>query len=99
LAIDGPAALPQALLRSTWMDLGMVLYLGLASGTLGYAIWSSLLQKYSAAQVTPFALLVPFFAAASSWLLLGEQFGPIRVVGMGFVVAGLAIIVLPSRRG
>lgn len=91
-------ALPQALARSTWMDLGIVLYLGFVSGTLGYAIWNSLLQKYSAAQVAPFALLVPVFAAASSWLILGEQFGTLRLGGMAFVMAGLAIIVLPSRR-
>jgi O-acetylserine/cysteine efflux transporter len=76
-----------------------VLYLGLVATVLAYAIWGHLLRRHPAAQVAPFALLVPFVAAASSALVLGERFGPRRLVGMGLVLLGLAIIVRPGAAG
>ena len=67
------------------------------SPTLAYAIWGGLLRRYPAATVAPFALLVPFVGAAASALVFGERFGPLRLAGMVLVLAGLAIIVAPSR--
>jgi len=66
--------------------------------TLGYALWGRLLRRYSAALVTPFALLVPFVAAWSSSVAFGERFGPRRLLGMALVLLGLAVIVLPLDR-
>lgn len=48
--------------------------------------------------MTPFALLAPFFAAYASSLVFGERFGTLRLVGMGLVLLGLAVIVLPLER-
>jgi drug/metabolite transporter (DMT)-like permease len=57
------------------------------------------LRRHPTAVITPFALLVPFVAAASSALVFGERFGPVRLLGMALVVAGLGVIVLlPARR-
>jgi O-acetylserine/cysteine efflux transporter len=68
---------------------------------IAYAIWGHLLRHYAAATVAPFALLVPFVAAGASSLLFGERFGPLRLVGVGLVLLGLAVIVAPGakRRG
>jgi O-acetylserine/cysteine efflux transporter len=66
------------------------------STTIAYAIWGGLLRRYPAAIVTPFALLVPFVGAAASALVFGERFGPLRLAGMALVLAGLAVIVVPS---
>lgn len=96
LYYDGPGGLPAAVMRASWIELGALFYLGTISVTFGYAVWGNLLSRYSAAQVSPFALLVPFVAAAASALVLGEQFGPLQVTGMAFVVAGLACIAVPS---
>ena len=60
-------------------------------------MWGHLLRHYSAATVVPFALLVPFVGAFSSAMVFGEQFGPLRLAGMGLVLLGLAIIVLPQQ--
>ena len=68
----------------------------LAATVLGYAIWGFLLRRYPAAAVTPFALLVPFVAALGSALVFGERFGALRLTGMALVLAGLAVIVLPT---
>jgi O-acetylserine/cysteine efflux transporter len=94
LWLDGPAALAQALPRASWLAIGSALYLGLVATVLAYAIWSTLLRRYPAATVTPFALLAPFVAAYASSLAFGERFGPVRLTGMACVLAGLAIIAL-----
>lgn len=97
---DGPRALWASWLGASWLALGAVLYLGVVATVLAYAIWGSLLRRHPAAQVAPFALLVPFVAAASSALVLGERFGPRRLVGMGLVLLGLAILVVrPAAAG
>lgn len=66
---------------------------------LGYTIWGSLLRRYPAATVTPFALLIPFVAAYASSLAFGERFGPLRLAGMALVLLGLAVIVAPGVVG
>ena len=93
-AVDGPRALGASARGASWLAVAAVLYLGLVATVLAYAIWGYLLRRHSAAQVAPFALLVPFVAAASSALVLGERFGPRRLVGMGLVLLGLAIIMV-----
>src|SRR6266849_1271428 len=75
------------------------LYIGLIATVLGYAIWGSLLRRYPAATVAPFALLIPFVAAYASSLAFGERFGPLRLAGMALVLLGLAVIVAPGAVG
>jgi O-acetylserine/cysteine efflux transporter len=36
-------------------------------------------------------------AAAASAVTFGERFGPLRLIGMALVLAGLGVIVLPAR--
>jgi O-acetylserine/cysteine efflux transporter len=98
LALDGPAGIARALTGASWLAVGAALYLGLVATVVAYAIWGSLLRHYSAATVTPFALLAPFVAAYASSLVFGERFGALRLAGMGLVLLGLAVIVLPLER-
>jgi len=96
MAFDGPASLGRALLRSSWAGLAAALYLGLVATTFAYALWGGLLRRYPVATVAPFALLVPFVAALSTWMVFGERFGPVRLAGMAFVLLGLVLVALPS---
>ena len=86
-------------LRSSWAGLAAALYLGLAATTFAYALWGGLLRRYPTATVAPFALLVPFVAALSTWIIFGERFGPVRLSGMAFVLLGLVLVALPSGVG
>ena len=97
LALDGPAHLLRAASTASWLGVGAAIYLGLVATVFAYAIWGSLLRRYAVATVAPFALLVPFVGALSSWVVFGEQFGPLRLAGMALVLVGLSIIVLPGR--
>jgi O-acetylserine/cysteine efflux transporter len=98
IALDGPTSIVGAITHASWLAVAATLYLGLVATVFAYAIWGSLLRRYSAATVTPFALLAPFVAAYASSLVFGESFGALRLTGMGLVLLGLAVIVLPLER-
>jgi O-acetylserine/cysteine efflux transporter len=98
IVLDGPRGFVTALAQASWIALLSAVYLGVAATTLGYALWGRLLRRYSAALVTPFALLVPFVAAGASAVVFDERFGGMRLLGMGLVLLGLAVIVLPLDR-
>jgi O-acetylserine/cysteine efflux transporter len=74
-----------------------MLALGGLSTSIAYWLWGRLLRDYPAAQVVPFALLVPFVGAAASSVVFGERFGPLRLSGMVIVVCGIAIMLLSKR--
>jgi O-acetylserine/cysteine efflux transporter len=95
--VDGP--------RVTWLSLAhmsptgwiSMLFIGVISTCIAYGLWGRLLRDYTAAQVVPFALLVPFVGAAASSAVFGETFGPLRLAGMLTVVGGIAIMLLSRR--
>lgn len=95
---DGPQAIEQAFLHMGWVGMGAVVYIAIISTNIGYGIWAYLLKLYPAAQVAPFSLLVPIVGIVSAALLLGEQFGPVRLAGMVLVFAGLIVAVFPFGR-
>lgn len=97
LFVDGPAVAWQALTHVSLLAVVCVLALALFGTTLGYWIWGRLLRRYSAAQVVPFALLVPFFGAGASSIVFGETFGTLRLTGMIIVVLGIAVMLLSRR--
>ena len=78
---------------------GLVCMLGLGgiSTSIAYWLWGRLLRDYPAAQVVPFALLVPFVGSAASSVVFGETFGPLRLAGMVMVVGGIAVMLLSKR--
>ena len=95
---EGPQAIEAAFLHMGWIGVGAVAYIAIVSTNIGYGIWAYLLKLYPAAQVAPFSLLVPIVGIISAALLLGEQFGPVRLAGMVLVFAGLIVAVFPFNR-
>jgi O-acetylserine/cysteine efflux transporter len=100
-AVDPQPSLIHAITHASWLSLAVAFYVGVPSTLLAYGLWSYLLQRYPAATVAPFSLLVPATGIISSALILGEQFSPLRLAGMALILAGLTVIVWPakSRRG
>ena len=74
-----------------------MLVIGAISTCTAYWLWGRLLRDYPAAQVVPFALLVPFVGSAASSVAFGETFGPLRLAGMLTVILGIAVMVLSKR--
>jgi O-acetylserine/cysteine efflux transporter len=74
-----------------------MLFIGGISTCVAYWLWGRLLRDYTAAQVVPFALLVPFVGSAASSVVFGETFGQLRLAGMLTVVGGIAVMLLSKR--
>jgi O-acetylserine/cysteine efflux transporter len=97
LIVDGPLPAWHALLNMSPTGIVSILAIGAVSTSIAYWLWGRLLRDHTAAQVVPFALLVPFVGAAASSIVFGERFGPLRLAGMVTVVVGIAIMLLSSR--
>ncbi len=91
LLVEGPAAISRSFDGDVWISLFGVLYIAIAATLVGYALWGGLLRRYPAGTIAPFALLVPVFGLLSAWVVVGERFGPLRLMGIALVVVGLAI--------
>jgi O-acetylserine/cysteine efflux transporter len=96
-AIDGPQATWHALTHMSLTGLACMLWIGGVSTCTAYWLWGRLLRDYPAAQVVPFALLVPFVGSAASSIVFGERFGPLRLAGMATVIVGIAVMLLAKR--
>jgi O-acetylserine/cysteine efflux transporter len=97
LATDGPQATLNSLIHMSLAGFVCILALGAISTSIAYWLWGRLLRDHPAAQVVPFALLVPFVGASASALVFGERFGPLRLSGMIIVVCGIAVMLLSMR--
>jgi O-acetylserine/cysteine efflux transporter len=97
LVADGPQATWHSLWQMSLTGWASMLFVGAISTSIAYWLWGRLLRDHTAAQVVPFALLVPFVGAAASSVVFGEKFGPLRLAGMVTVVAGIAIMLLSKR--
>ena len=99
LVTNGPQPTWQALAHMSLTGLLCMLGLGAVSTSIAYWLWGRLLRDYPAAQVVPFALLVPFVGSWASSIVFGERFGPLRLAGMITVVGGIAVMLLARRPG
>jgi O-acetylserine/cysteine efflux transporter len=97
LATDGPAPTWHSLTHMSLTGLICMLALGGVSTSTAYWLWGRLLRDYPAAQVVPFALLVPFVGSAASSIVFSERFGSLRLGGMLTVVGGIAVMLLSRR--
>jgi O-acetylserine/cysteine efflux transporter len=97
LVVNGPAPTFQSLIHMSPTGLVCLLAIGAISTSIAYWLWGRLLRDYPAAQVVPFALLVPFVGSAASSIVFGEKFGPLRLAGMLTVIGGIAVMVLARR--
>jgi len=97
LVTEGAQPTWQALSHISWLGVICMLGLGGVSTCIAYWLWGRLLRDYLAAQVVPFALLVPFVGAAASSIVFHEKFGTLRLAGMITVIGGIAVMLLARR--
>lgn len=97
LALEGPTRIVSSLQHMSWVSAAAIAYLVYPTTLLGYAIWSWLLGRYSAASVAPLTLLVPVVGMGSSALVMGERLQDWKLLAAVLVVAGLCLNVLGPR--
>src|SRR5690606_6747819 len=88
----GPGVLSQIVPPSLAV-VGLIAFLAYPATLFGFAMWSGLLSRHSAATVAPFTLLVPITGIASGVLILGEPIHMADVAGGVLVLVGLALTV------
>jgi O-acetylserine/cysteine efflux transporter len=74
-----------------------IIYMAYPATILGFSLWGFLLNKYKAAVVTPFALLVPIFGMLSSVLVFHENLSSWKIIAGLLVIGGLGFNLLGAR--
>lgn len=96
-AFEGGPALVSYFDPPRWSVVGLIAFLAYPATLFGFAMWSWLLSRHSAATVAPFTLLVPIAGISSGVLILGEPIYPVDVAGGALVFAGLILTVLKLK--
>ncbi len=86
--------------NASMISILSLVYLGIGSTAVAFAIWGRLLNTYPAVMVTPFALFAPCAGVLTSYLVFGEGFGTLRGAGMILIMIGVAgtILLGPKRK-
>jgi len=65
----------------------------------GYILWYRLLVRNRIDQLLPFTLLMPPIGVATGVMWFEEPLRSSLLAGGGVILAGLAVVVWPTRRG
>jgi drug/metabolite transporter (DMT)-like permease len=64
---------------------------------VAWTIWGWTVARIGVARSTLFMYLVPIIGGLTSWLLLGEGFGALKIAGASLTLAGLAMARRPDK--
>ncbi len=78
-----------AISTGAWVS---IVYLAIFPVYLAYILWNFAIARRGVAAASAFGLLVPIVAGVLSAVLLGEPFGPFKLLGAALVLAGLVIV-------
>ena len=76
----------------------VVLWQTIGNTLIGYGLWNFLLSRYSAATVTPWALLIPISGMTASSLLLDEPMPLWKLLAAALVLSGLVINIISTKK-
>jgi O-acetylserine/cysteine efflux transporter len=94
LWVEGWPALQAGVQQADLSAWAAVIWQAVGNSLFGYAAWGWLLARYSAATITPMALLVPLFGMGGSALWLGEPLPAWKLMAAGLVLSGLGLNLL-----
>lgn len=92
--VEGWPALVAGVQQADSLAWAAVAWQAWGNSIFGYAAWGWLLSRYSAATITPMALLVPLFGMGCSAWWLGESLPTWKLGAAALVMAGLALNLL-----
>jgi drug/metabolite transporter (DMT)-like permease len=96
LAVCLPAVLAQRWDRmglETWAGVG---YAAVVVVAVGHSVWNWGIARMGVARTVPYSYLQPVLAGVFAAALLGEPFGPVKLIGSAAVLAGLVLASLPA---
>ena len=74
------------------MTIVCILYSGVFSTGLAYAMWNLGVKQLGASHAAVFQNLVPLVALLCSWYFLDERVTPIQIFGGTMIIAGLFVV-------
>ncbi len=83
----------QLIAATQWSGWLAVLFLAYFSTVLAYALWGRLLNKYAAASITPFAMLIPVIGILVAYVFLSETMTAHDWSSIGLIMFGLTFCV------
>ena len=89
--LEGSDGIVQQLQLADGKAVFAVVYLALLATVLAYSLWTLLLQRHTAARVTPYSLLVPVIGLMAAMVVLGEQPTGMQWLGTAMVVLGMLV--------
>lgn len=82
----------------TWNGLFVVLFLGWATTTIAYILFSTGLQHIPSSSAVTLSLAEPLTAALLSVIVVGERLAALSWVGVFLLLGGIIVLTLGSRR-
>ncbi|HIO93649.1 MAG TPA: EamA family transporter [Leucothrix mucor] len=98
LYLEGLPLIINSLQSASMISVYVVLWQTIGNTLIGYGLWNFLLSRYSAAIVTPWALLVPVSGMAASSFLLAEAMPLWKLLAAVLVLTGLGINIYSSQK-
>ncbi|PID47772.1 MAG: EamA family transporter [Proteobacteria bacterium] len=96
--LEGPTLIISSLKQASLNTWLVVAWQTVGNTLIGYGLWNSLLHRYPAAVIAPWALLIPVSGMAASSLVLGEPLPWWKVVAAALILCGLVINMLANRK-
>lgn len=98
LYFEGWDLIKTSLQTASMTSVYVVLWQTIGNTLIGYGLWNFLLNRYNAATVTPWALLVPISGMAASYFMLNEPMPAWKLIAAALVISGLVINIYASRK-
>jgi O-acetylserine/cysteine efflux transporter len=95
--LEGPSTIMASLSNLSWKAGGSVLYITYLSTFLGFALWNTLIHRYTLSMIAPFSLLSPVVGILSSVLVLKEPLQIWKILAGVLIISGLCMNLLGSR--
>ena len=104
MLVGGFALMPFALLSEDWVfawtpfSFAAFVYTIFVAGLMATLVWFFLVNRIGPVKAATFHFLNPFFGVATAALILNERLGPIDILGVLTIMAGILAVQLSKAR-
>jgi drug/metabolite transporter (DMT)-like permease len=80
----------------TWNNVLALLYLAVFGSVIAFTAYFRLIKVMEASTVSLMTLIIPIVALTLGYVFLGETLTPLAIMGIGIVLIGVAIAIVPT---
>lgn len=95
--LEGSELMISSISQASYKAWAVVIWQTVGNTLICYGLWNSLLHRYPAADIAPWALLVPVFGMTASTLFLDEVLPWWKVTAAILIMGGLIINLMTNR--